>query len=100
MLNQLDLLFTEPVVFWFSGWISFSWALIFLFFESVPPIFRTSYGFSPPQTGLAFISMCVGAILGNIFYRFQEIYINDMVINCPTSPSQKSILGTTYVRGC
>jgi hypothetical protein len=53
-------------------WISFSWALIFLFFESVPLIFRTSYGFSPQQTGLVFISMCVGAVLGNIFYPFQE----------------------------
>lgn len=72
MLNQPDLLFTEPVVFWFSMWISLSWALIFLFFESVPLIFRTSYGFSPQQTGLVFISMCVGAILGNIFYPFQE----------------------------
>lgn len=25
-----DLLFTEPVVFWFSMWISFSWALLFM----------------------------------------------------------------------
>ncbi|PMD21220.1 MFS general substrate transporter [Hyaloscypha hepaticicola] len=55
ILIQPDLLFTERVVFWFSIWISFSWALIFLFF-----------------TGLVFISMCVGAILGNIFYPFEE----------------------------
>jgi hypothetical protein len=72
VLTLKDLLFTEPVVFWFSIWISFSWALIFLFFESIPLIFQTSYGFTPQQSGLVLIAMCLGALSGNLFYPVQE----------------------------
>jgi hypothetical protein len=66
------MLFTEPVVFWFSVWISFSWTLIFLFFESIPLIFQTSYGFSPQESGLVLIAVCLGALSGNLFYPVQE----------------------------
>jgi hypothetical protein len=53
-------------------WISFSWALIFLFFESIPLIFQTSFDFGPQESGLVLVAMCLGAILGNLFYQVQE----------------------------
>jgi hypothetical protein len=53
-------------------WISFSWALIFLFFESIPLVFQTSFDFSPQESGLVLIAMCLGALSGNLFYPVQE----------------------------
>ncbi|KAK4671395.1 hypothetical protein QC764_600630 [Podospora pseudoanserina] len=66
------LLFTEPVVFWFSMWISFSWALLFMFYVSVPLTFETTYSFTPRQAGLVMLATVGGAGLGNLCYPFQE----------------------------
>ncbi|KAK0672544.1 putative multidrug efflux system [Cercophora samala] len=66
------LLCTEPVVFWFSMWISFSWALIFMFYVSVPLTFETTYSFTTQQAGLVMLATVIGAGLGNIYYPHQE----------------------------
>lgn len=51
---SLDMLVTEPVVFFFSLWVSFSWATLYLQFSSVPLVFRTNHGFNVEQTGAVF----------------------------------------------
>ncbi len=86
------LLFTEPVVFWFSMWISFSWALLFLyvspspmrgwppcpdkrqtsFYESVPLTFEATYFFTQQQTGLVLLATVLGAVIGNVCHPLQE----------------------------
>lgn len=38
------LLFTEPVVFWFSLWAAFSWGILFLSFAIVPYLYGTNLG--------------------------------------------------------
>lgn len=67
-----DMLFTEPVVFFFSLWVSFSWAVLYLQFGSVPLIFRTNHNFTVEQCGAVFTSMCVGVILISIISIYQE----------------------------
>ena len=52
-----DMLFTEPVVFAFSVWISFSWAVLYLQFGSIPVVFQTNHGFNIEQTGAVFSGM-------------------------------------------
>lgn len=49
-----DMLVTEPVVFFFSLWVSFSWATLYLQFSSVPLVFRTNHGFNVQQIGAVF----------------------------------------------
>lgn len=49
-----DMLVTEPVVFFFSLWVSFSWATLYLQFSSVPLVFRTNHNFNVEQTGAVF----------------------------------------------
>ena len=66
------MLFTEPVVFFFSLWVSFSWAVLYLQFSSVPLIFRTNHNFTIEQTGAVFTSMCVGTILILIISIYQD----------------------------
>jgi MFS family permease len=50
----IDMLVTEPVVFFFSLWVSFSWATLYLQFSSVPLVFRTNHHFNVEQTGAVF----------------------------------------------
>lgn len=66
------MLFTEPVVFFFSLWVSFSWAVLYLQFGSVPLIFRTNHNFTTEQTGAVFTSMCVGVILISVISIYQD----------------------------
>lgn len=52
-----DMLFTEPVVFAFSVWISFSWAVLYLQFGSIPVVFETNHGMNIEQVGAIFTCM-------------------------------------------
>ncbi|KAJ5856544.1 Major facilitator superfamily domain general substrate transporter [Penicillium soppii] len=70
--RPFHMLITEPVVFFFSLWVSFSWAVLYLQFSSVPLIFRTNHNFTTEQTGAVFTSMCVGVILISVISIYQE----------------------------
>lgn len=52
------MLVTEPVVFFFSLWIAFSWAVLYLQFASVPLVFATNHGFNIEQNGAVFTCTC------------------------------------------
>lgn len=56
-LTVVDMLFTEPVVFAFSVWISFSWAVLYLQFGSIPVVFENNHGFNIEQVGAVFTGM-------------------------------------------
>lgn len=62
----LRLLFTESVVFWFSVWVSFAWAVLYMQFGSIPLVLRDTYGFSNTQVGAVYTALVVGAILAGI----------------------------------
>ncbi len=49
-----DLLLTEPVCFWFSMWVAFSWAVLYLTFGAIPLVFTTNHGFNLEQNGAVF----------------------------------------------
>lgn len=87
------MLVTEPVVFFFSLWVSFSWAVLYLQFGSVPLIFEKNHGFNIEQVGATFTcmslflylyipvqsltkliptAMCVGALLITVISIYQE----------------------------
>lgn len=51
------MLFTEPVVFFFSLWAAFSWAVLYLQFSAIPLVFRTNHNFNVEQTGAVFTGM-------------------------------------------
>lgn len=66
------LLFTEPVVFFFSLWVSFAWAILYLTFASIPYVFETVYGWNIEDSGYIFASMIVGAFLSTIIGVLQD----------------------------
>ncbi|OJJ62473.1 hypothetical protein ASPSYDRAFT_144847 [Aspergillus sydowii CBS 593.65] len=72
LYRPFHMLVTEPVVFFFSLWVSFSWAVLYLQFGSVPLIFEKNHGFNIEQVGATFTSMCVGALLITVISIYQE----------------------------
>lgn len=57
------LLFTEPVVFSFSLWISFAWAVLYLTFGAIPLVFEDSHKFTLDQSGAVFSAISIAAII-------------------------------------
>ncbi|KAK8017003.1 major facilitator superfamily transporter [Apiospora rasikravindrae] len=72
LLRPFHLLFTEPVVFFFSLWVSFAWATLYLTFAAIPLVFRRQYGFNTEQSGYVFIAMIVGSALATTIGVTQE----------------------------
>ncbi|KAJ5093602.1 hypothetical protein N7456_009463 [Penicillium angulare] len=72
LYRPFHMLFTEPVVFFFSLWVSFSWATLYLQFGSIPLVFSNNHNFTIEQTGAVFTSMCVGVIIITIISLVQE----------------------------
>lgn len=70
--RPFHLLVTEPVVFFFSLWVSFAWAVLYLTFASIPYVFRTVYDFNMEQCGYVFAAMIVGAALSTIIGIWQD----------------------------
>ncbi|EAW12279.1 putative MFS transporter [Aspergillus clavatus NRRL 1] len=70
--RPFHMLITEPTVFFFSLWVSFSWAVLYLQFGSVPLVFKTNHGFNIEQSGAVFTAMCVGVIIITVVSIYQE----------------------------
>jgi hypothetical protein len=66
------MLITEPVVTFFTLWVSFAWGILFLFFDSVYLTFHEDYKWDCFTVGLAELSILVGAILGITFNPIQD----------------------------
>ncbi|KAI1393070.1 MFS general substrate transporter [Hypoxylon trugodes] len=70
------LLFTEPIVFFFSLWVSFAWAILYLTFGSIPLVFQRQYDFNIEQSGYVFTAMIVGSVISTIIGIYQESVLN------------------------
>lgn len=71
-MRPTKMLLTEPVVIFFTLWISFAWGILFLFFSAVVQTFSEAYGFDTMQTGLVQLALTVGAAIGTIVNPFQD----------------------------
>ncbi|EEH46998.2 uncharacterized protein PADG_03096 [Paracoccidioides brasiliensis Pb18] len=72
LCRPFHLLVTEPVLFFFSLWVSFSWAVLYLQFGSIPLVFETNHGFNLQQSGAVFTSISVGGIIATCMSIWQE----------------------------
>lgn len=72
LYRPFHLLFTEPVVFWFSLWVAFSWAVLYLTLAAIPLVFQNNHGFSLQQANAVFAAMCVGALIASALSIYQE----------------------------
>ncbi|ROW08902.1 hypothetical protein VMCG_02868 [Cytospora schulzeri] len=66
------MLTTEPVVIFFTLWVSFAWGILFLFFSSVVQTFQTAYNFDTLQTGLVQLAISAGALIATFINPLQD----------------------------
>lgn len=52
--EYIDMLGTEPVVFFFSLWVAFAWGVLYIQFGAIPLVFKKVYSFNAWQCGLVF----------------------------------------------
>lgn len=62
----------EPVVIFFTLWVSFAWGILFLFFSSVVQTFESAYNFGVMQTGLVQLAISVGALIATFINPLQD----------------------------
>jgi hypothetical protein len=67
IIRPLKLLFTSPIVFLLSLYISFVFGLLFLLFTTITQLFIQVYGWSPEICGLAYIGVGIGFFIGISF---------------------------------
>ena len=72
LYRPFHLLLTEPVVFFFSLWITFAWSCLYLMFGAVPLIFSTIYDFNVAQCGAVFAAITIGSLLSCVISVYQE----------------------------
>lgn len=66
------MLTAEPVVIFFTLWVSFAWGVLYLFFSSVVQTFQSAYGFGTLQTGLIQLAISVGAVIATAINPAQD----------------------------
>ena len=72
LYRPFHLLFTEPVVFWFSLWVSFSWAVLYLTLAAIPLVFMSNHGFSLQEANAVFTAMCLASAFATALSIYQE----------------------------
>ncbi|KAM7191712.1 Major facilitator superfamily domain containing protein [Naviculisporaceae sp. PSN 640] len=70
--RPFGMLFTEPVVFFFSLYVAFAWGILYLTFGCIPLVFERQYGWDLEKGGRAFLTLIVGAILSTVISIWQE----------------------------
>lgn len=57
LTRPIWLLVSEPIVLFFSLWISMAWGVFYALTQSIPLIFQELYHFSTGRVGLVYLSM-------------------------------------------
>lgn len=60
------MLMTEPIVVFFSLYVSVDFGILFTFFASFPLVYSRVYGFNSGQVGLTFLPIMVGCGLASL----------------------------------
>jgi multidrug resistance protein len=88
--RPMHLLVTEPVVFFFSLWVSFSWAVLYMTFGSIPLVFGRSHGFNIQQSGAVFAAMSIGSTLSTLLSIYQDHLLASYLAYCKKNPEKQS----------
>jgi MFS family permease len=64
LTRPLHMALVEPVVTFFTIYVSLNIGMLYGFFAAFPYVFRTKYGFNLDQIGLTFLGLGVGVVAG------------------------------------
>lgn len=68
LIRPIRMLFTEPIVGFYSLYSSFNFAVLFCFFAAFPIVFEGVYGFNRGETGLSFLGIGTGCVLAVVTF--------------------------------
>lgn len=88
VVRPFHLLFTEPIVFFFSLWVSFAWAILYLTFGSIPLVFQRQYNFTLEQSGYVFTAMIASSVPATTIGIYQENILKHRAWRRKTSASE------------
>ncbi|RCK58145.1 Efflux pump vrtL [Candida viswanathii] len=76
MVRPVKLLFTHPMIVGLGSFMAFTYGFMYLMIVTFPQIFGQQYGYSKSITGLMYIPMGVGFVLGVVFwtYTIDKVY--------------------------
>ncbi|CAK7212237.1 hypothetical protein SCUCBS95973_001395 [Sporothrix curviconia] len=97
--RPFHMLFTEPVVFFFSLWVAFAWAVLYLTFGSIFLVFEEVYDFDMQQAGYTFSSMLVGAAVATAIGLYQDRFLLRM-LPLPAALRERLRQGVPEARLC
>lgn len=66
LVRPVHMLFSEPIVLFFSAYNAFAFSVLFAFFAAYPFTFETVYGFNTWQYGLTFLGIGIGVCLATV----------------------------------
>lgn len=75
IIRPVEMLFVEPIVGLTSLYIAFVFAVLFGFFEAFPIIFRGTYLMDFGVSGLPFLAVGIGLILGVAIYVILDLFV-------------------------
>ncbi len=64
LFRPVRMIFTEPIVFFFSLYTGFNFSVLFGFFDAFPLVFEGVYHFDTGFSGLAFLGIGLGCCIG------------------------------------
>jgi hypothetical protein len=67
-------LFTEPITYASAIYNGFIYGLVYIYNEAFPIVFGDGHGFNTGETGLSFLGLVIGPLIGAAFHFLQERY--------------------------
>lgn len=95
-MRPTKMLLTEPVVIFFTLWISSALGILLLCFSSLVQTFSAKYGFGTFQTGLIQLAITLGAAIGTFINPLQEWLYIRTASKSPERPGRPIPEGRLY----
>lgn len=68
LVRPVKMLFLSPIIFSVSLYCAFAYGVLYLLFSTIPLVFTSTYNFSVGTTGLVYIPLGLGYIVGMAFF--------------------------------
>ncbi|PWW80165.1 MFS general substrate transporter [Tuber magnatum] len=90
LARPIMMLLKEPIVQAVALYSAFAFAVLFGFFEAYPVAFQKEYGFALGETGLCFLGIAGGLIIGCMIYLVQDrlVYVPALKKHNGTPPAE------------
>jgi multidrug resistance protein len=98
LTRPMHMLLTEPIIAAFNVYSAFNFGLLYAFFAAFPYVFESEFGFDSLSTGLTFLSLGVGVILGAIaILTFSNGYYKPFVRKAVANNEPKPSFATSRI---